>query len=283
MAAATAEGPAEVTATGLDHGAPAGDRRARLLGWLEAGLVVALLGWLVLQGALALDYRWQWYRVWPYLVVADAHGLRTGPLLQGLLVTLALCGWSFLGMLACGIAAAVLQLVPSFTGRLLARAYVELVRNTPLLVQLYLLYFVAAPVLRLDRFVAGVVALSLFEGAYAAEIVRAGILAVPAGQREAAMALGLSAWLRWRLVILPQALRSMIPPLAGQVVLLVKHSALVSVLAIAELTTAGRNLIADTFLSFEIWFTVAAIYLALTITLSALAAWLERRCRPARS
>ncbi|MFO1071290.1 MAG: ABC transporter permease subunit [Geminicoccaceae bacterium] len=111
----------------------------------EAGLVVALLGWLVLQGALALDYRWQWYRVWPYLVVADARGLRAGPLLQGLLVTLALCGWSFLGMLACGIAAAVLQLVPSFTGRLLARAYVELVRNTPLLVQLYLLYFVAAP------------------------------------------------------------------------------------------------------------------------------------------
>ena len=277
------EGPAKVAARGLGDGAPAEERRARLLGWLEAGLVVALLGWLVVQGALALDYRWQWYRVWPYLLVVDGEGaVRLGPLLRGLLVTLAICGWSLLGMLACGIAAAMLQLVPSFTGRLLARSYVELVRNTPLLVQLYLIYFVAAPVLHLDRFVAGVLALSLFEGAYTAEIVRAGLLAVPTGQREAALALGLSAWQRWRLVLLPQALRSMIPPLASQVVLLVKHSALVSVIAIFELTTAGRDIIADTFLAFEIWLTVAAIYLLLTTILSALAAWLERRCRPAR-
>lgn len=254
----------------------------RLRGWLEAGLVLGLLAWLVWRGAAALDYAWQWHRIPAYLWIEHAGEIYPGRLIRGLLVTLQLCAVSLVGMLAFGILAAILRLAPSFTARLVAGTYVELIRNTPLLVQLYLLYFVLAPVLGLDRFVAGVLALSLFEGAYTAEIVRAGILAVPRGQREAALALGLPTLSVWRDVILPQALRTMLPPLAAQVVLLVKHSAIVSVISIFDLTNAGRDIIAETFLSFEVWFTVAAIYLALTMSLSAVAAWLERRFRQDR-
>jgi len=111
------------------------------------------------------------------------------------------------------------------------------------------------------------------------EIFRAGIQSVGRGQWEAAKSLGLSPFDVYRDVVLPQALRLVLPPLTGLVVNLIKHSAIVSAIAIADLTTAGRNVVADTFMSFEIWFTVAAIYLALTVTLSVFVSYLEHRLR----
>ncbi|MDG4550397.1 MAG: amino acid ABC transporter permease [Candidatus Contendobacter sp.] len=239
--------------------------------------VLAGLGWVVVEGAGALHYNWQWYRVPQYLYRFEDGVFQPGPLLRGLGVTLELTGWSLLLTVAFGLAAALLQRSTSWTGHAVARVYVEIVRNTPMLVQLYLVYFVLAPIVALDRFAAAVLALALFEGAFAAEIFRAGIEAIPRGQWEAADALGLSWYAVYRRVILPQAIRLVLPPLTGLAVALIKHSALVSVIAVADLTTEGRNLIADSFMTFELWFTVAALYLALTTSLSLLAGWLERR------
>lgn len=239
--------------------------------------LLAGLGWTLLEGASALHYNWQWYRVPQYLYRIEEGVFYAGPLLRGLGVTLELTGWSLLLTVVFGLTAALLQRSTSWAGHAVARVYVESIRNTPMLVQLYLVYFVLAPILDLDRFAAAVLALALFEGAFAAEIFRAGIEAVPRGQWEAADALGLSRYAVYRHVILPQAVRIVLPPLTGLAVSLIKHSALVSVIAVADLTTEGRNLIADTFMPFELWFTVAALYLALTTSLSLLVGWLERR------
>jgi polar amino acid transport system permease protein len=256
------------------------DRRRRWRAALDSLAFLAVLvgsGWLLFAGASELQYNWQWYRVPQYFGRFEGGEFRPGPLMRGLGVTLALTGWSLLLTVVFGLAAALLQRSASWAGHALARVYVEIVRNTPMLVQLYLVYFVLAPILELDRFVAAVLALALFEGAFAAEIFRAGIEAIPRGQWEAADALGLSRYAVYRRVILPQAIRLVLPPLTGLAVSLIKHSALVSVIAVADLTTEGRNLIADTFMTFELWFAVAALYLALTTGLSMLASWLERR------
>ena len=245
----------------------AGERWRAAFDTLAFLVLLGGLVWLLFEGAGTLQYNWQWYRVPQYLYRVENGALHPGPLLQGLGVTLELSGWSLLLALVFGLAAA----------HALTRVYVEAVRNAPMLVQLYLVYFVLAPIVGMDRFAAAVLALAIFEGAYAAEIFRAGIEAVPHGQWEAAEALGLSRPAVYRHIILPQAIRVVLPPLTGLGVALIKHSALVSVIAVADLTTEGRNLIADTFMTFELWFTVAALYLALTTSLSLLVGWLERR------
>lgn len=239
--------------------------------------VLAGLGWLIITGAGELHYNWQWYRVPQYFYRIEEGVFYPGPLLRGLGVTLELTGWSLLFTVAFGLTAALLQRSASWAGHAVARIYVEIVRNTPLLVQLYLVYFILAPILDIDRFVAAVLALAIFEGAFAAEIFRAGIEAIPHGQWEGGQALGLSPYAVYRRVILPQALRLVLPPLTGLAISLIKHSSIVSVIAVADLTTEGRNLIADTFMTFELWFTVAALYLAVTTSLSLLVSGLERR------
>ncbi|MGI9505127.1 MAG: amino acid ABC transporter permease, partial [Geminicoccaceae bacterium] len=155
--------------------------------------------------------------------------------------------------------------------------YLELIRNTPMLVQLYLFYFVLAPIIGIDRYTTGILCIAVFEGAFASEIFRAGILSVPKGQWEASDGLGMHRIDTLRFIILPQAIRLMIPPTTGLVISLIKHSSIVSVIAIGELTTKGRDIISETYMSFEVWFTVAAMYLVLTVTLSIFAGHLERR------
>ncbi len=241
------------------------------------GLTVTAVIWLIVRGSEQLGYSWHWRQIpRAFCTVVDAH-LIPGPLVQGLGVTLEITGLSL--VLATGIAlvTALLRLSDSWVGRWLARVYLELIRNTPLLVQLFFLYFVMAPIFDIGRTATAVLALSLFEGAYASEIFRAGIQSIGRGQWEAAHSLGLSRAQTYRWIILPQALRRILPPLTSQAVSLVKDSALVSTIAVYDLTMEGRTIIAETFLTFEIWFVVAAIYLGLTLTLSTLAHALERR------
>lgn len=243
----------------------------------QFAVFAGLLLWLVLRGADAMAYNWQWYRVPRYLWRVVDGDVIWGPLAKGLVVTIQISLWATALALAIGLATALLRLSRSYSGRYLSIAYIELIRNTPLLVQLYVFYFILAPILGLPRFWTGVIALAAFEGAFAAEIIRAGILSIGQGQWDAASALGLSRFRSYRLVVLPQALRLMLPPLAGVLVSLIKHSAIVSVIAIFDLTNEARNVISDTFMSFEIWFTVAAIYLAITVSLSVGIGVLERR------
>ena len=179
--------------------------------------------------------------------------------------------------LALGLVTALLRLSRSVAGHGIATAYLELVRNTPLLVQMFLFYFVLSPIFGIERFWTGVICLAFFEAAFISEIIRGGILSVQRGQWEAAAALGLTPADVYGRVVLPQALPIMLPPLTSAIVNLIKNSAIVSTIAIFDLTTEGRNVIADTFMSFEIWFTVAAIYLVLTLSLSTLVGVLERR------
>ena len=187
----------------------------------------------------------------------DGEGF-PGPLLRGLGVTLQIAALSAGITLAAGLLTALLRMSPSWAARGLATLYLEVVRNTPILVQIYLFYFVLAPILGLGRFAVGVLSLSFFEATLAAEVIRGSLQAVPPGQWEAGRAMGLRSHQVLRRIVLPQALPLMIPPLTGVLINLVKHSAIVSVIAIADLATEARNLISDTLMSFEIWLTVAA-------------------------
>jgi len=254
-------------------------RRHAAVQVLQFALFLGLLGWLLVDGARSMGYNWQWYRVPRYVVQVLDGEVFLGPLLKGLLVTLEISAYAMVLTIVIGLVAAVLRLSASVAGRWLVVAYIEAIRNTPLLVQLYLVYFVLAPVLGLERFWAGVLCLAVFEGAFAAEIFRAGIQAVRLGQWESAWALGLTRAQAYRFIVLPQALRVILPPLAGLAVSLVKHSAIVSIIAVFDLTNEGRNVISDTFLTFEIWLTVAALYLCVTVTLSLGVGLLEKRLK----
>ena len=165
--------------------------------------------------------------------------------------------------------------------RLLAEVYVEFFRGTPLLVQIFLFYF-ALPVVtgqRIDPFIAAISACGINSGAYVAEIFRAGIQSVDEGQMEAGRSLGMT-WLQtMRYIIVPQAFKRVIPPLGNEFIAMLKDSSLVSVIGFEELTRRGQLIIAKTYGSFEIWMSVAVIYLVMTLTISRFVAYLERRCR----
>jgi len=239
-------------------------------------LLLALMG-VLYWGAERSGYHWQWYRMPRFFWTVDDTGWHTGPLLQGLGVTFQIVVVSMVLALFLGLSAALLRLSSSRVGKLLARLYLESIRNTPLLIQLFVIYFVVAPVLDLSRFTSAVLALSLFEGAYASEIIRAGVVSVAPGQWEASYSLGLSLRDTYRDVVLPQALRRIVPPLTSQAISLVKDSALVSTIAIYDLTMQGQVIVAETFLTFETWLTVAAIYLVVTVSLSLVVKLLEER------
>lgn len=252
-------------------------RRSPLIDLAQVVALVAIIMWLTLEGAAAMGYNWQWYRVPKYLYRVIDGELIWGPLMTGLVVTLKLAAYSAVLSILIGLTTTLLRLSNSFAGRFLATIYLESIRNTPLLVQLFIFYFVLAPIIGLDRFWAGVLCLSFFEGSFAAEIIRAGIQSVPRGQYEAGDAIGLNSVDRFRFVVTPQAIPLILPPMTGLVISLIKHSAIVSVIAVADLTTEGLNIISETFMAFEIWLTVAAIYLTVTVSLSFFVTWLEHR------
>ena len=159
----------------------------------------------------------------------------------------------------------------------LSTIYVEVIRGTPLLVQIFIFYFFLGTVLHLDRFTAGTMALALFVGAYIAEIIRAGIQSIHPGQMEAARSLGMNYFQTMIYIILPQAFKRIMPPLAGQFISLIKDSSLVSVVAITDLTKAGREIATSTFMTFEVLFTISGMYLVITFSLSLVVRYIERR------
>lgn len=163
--------------------------------------------------------------------------------------------------------------------RILAAIYADCIRGTPLLVQIFLIYF-ALPILtgqRVEPFVAAVAACGINSGAYVSEIFRAGIQAIDVGQMEAGRSLGLSWWQTMYYVILPQAVRNILPPLGNEFIAMLKDSSLVSVIGFEELTRRGQLIIAQTYGSFEIWSTVAVLYLIMTLAISRVVAMLEKK------
>jgi polar amino acid transport system permease protein len=291
---------------------PAENKRWRITP-LDAIVLVALTaaGAYIAYGIeTKVHYRWNWSAIPQYLVRYDTSvgGWVPGLLAQGLLNTIRLSVWTTFIATVIGTLAGLWRVSPSLFQRMVGTSFVGLVRNTPPLVLVFLFYyflsdqimpllnldelllrlsapvqavvgFIAAPPMRFSGFLSAVITLSVYEGAYIAEIVRAGIGSIHFGQWEASAALGLSRPQQMRYVILPQAAQRILPPMAGQFISTIKDSAIVSVISVQELTFQGMELMAATYLTFEIWITVTALYFVLTFGCSRAAARIEAAIR----
>lgn len=196
----------------------------------------------------------------------------------GFVATVSISLTAFAGAIAIGIVACAMSIQPARFVRAPAVAYVDLIRATPLLAQLYFLYFGLSNVgLLMPEVVVGCIALALNSGAYVSEIIRSGIMSIPAGQMEASASSGMSYWQQMRLIILPQALRPMVSPLIGQGIVLVKDSSLLSLISVLELTRSGQTLSNDRFMPVEGLATTAAGYLIIYFGLKLAAAGWNRR------
>lgn len=278
---------------------------------LDLVLVVLLLAaalWVWWRVETRLVYNWNWGIIPGYFLFFDEETGRwqSNLLLQGLVTTLRMTLWASLLALVVGTLLAIARISAWPSLRWLSRTYVELVRNIPPLIFIFIFYFfLSGPITELlgiadwarglegwqrsvvtvlfgptnlfANFITGTICLALFEAAYVAEIVRAGIDNIAKGQWEASKALGLNRRQTLRLVILPQAVRRILPPLTGQLISLVKDSSIVSLISVQELTFSGQQISVATRKVFEIWLTVAALYFVVCFALSLLSRHLERR------
>ena len=220
-------------------------------------------------------------------VIADVRYSKPGILLEGLWITIKVSAFAIIVGIGIGLCTGLCRLSANPALRWGAITYIEIIRGSPLLVQIFLWYFVAGYLIdgllqragleAIPPLWYGVLALAIFTGAYVAEIVRAGIQSVHRGQMEAARSLGMTHSQAMRKVILPQAFRRILPPLAGQFISLIKDSSLLGVMAVRELTKATREAVTSSLQSLELWFTCAILYLVLTFTLSLFVQYLERR------
>ncbi len=209
--------------------------------------------------------------------IASKEELRAGPILNGLWVTLKISFFAAILTLVIGVVVAFMKLSNFLFLRYIATVYITVVRGTPLLVQIFLFYFIVANIFELERFVAGVLSLGIFFGAYMAEILRGAIQSIDKGQLEAAKSLGISNFEAMRYIILPQAFKRALPTLVGEMISLIKDSSLVSVISITDLTKVGKEIVANTFSPFETWIVVALLYLSITSILSLIGHRLEKR------
>jgi polar amino acid transport system permease protein len=280
-------------------------------GWLDAlilAVIFGLIGYVLHRAQSHFHYNWDWRLIPGYFARYDAEQGRwvLNLLGQGFLATVRLALWGSLLAALIGGAMGVCRVARSLFLRLFSRTYVELIRNMPPLVFIFIFYFFISgqlmPVLDVEsrianaapetlnvlaflfgppellpNFLSGLICLALFEGAYVTEIIRAGIEAIPQGQRDAARALGMNSGQVMSRVVLPQAVQQMIPALAGQFISLIKDSSLISLISIQEMTFAGTELAVSSGRVFEVWLTVAGLYFLLCFGLARLSRRLERR------
>lgn len=209
--------------------------------------------------------------------IAKKSEKKMGPVLEGLWVTLKISFFAAILTFIIGIIVALMKLSSYQFLKDIATVYITIVRGTPLLVQIFLFYFIVANIFELDRFIAGVLALGIFFGAYMAEVLRGAIQSIDKGQLEAANSLGISKYQAMRYIILPQAFKRALPTLVGEMIALVKDSSLVSVISITDLTKVGREIVSNTFSPFETWIVIALVYLTITSTMSYIGHKLEKK------
>jgi polar amino acid transport system permease protein len=287
-----------------------GKRRFTLVDFLLFAAVAALILYAGYRVNDVLIYHWNWSRVLGFLVKYDQESQSwvSNLLLQGLATTLRLAIWATVFATLVGVIMGYWRTCQNLALRIVSRSYVELIRNIPPIVFIFIFYFFVSSQLfpaigiynidrdnpwvanevfaflfgdpaLLDNFLAGMICLSLFEGAYITEIVRAGIQSTPKGQWEAARSIGLSPFNVLRDIILPQAVRKILPPLAGQFITLIKDSAIISLISIQELTFVATEVAATTTRVFETWILVGAMYFVLCYSFALLFAHLERRAK----
>lgn len=278
---------------------------------LDIVIIVLLLGlaaYIAYRLTMKLNYKWNWRIIPQYLYFFDEEKGRwtANVLMQGLYTTIRLSVWATFLATIFGTIAGVMRTTPKLFNRLVGRTYVELIRNIPPLVLIFIFYFFVSdqimPLLGVDEFIraqsettrhmvgfffatpamltaflSGVITVALFQGAYITEIIRAGIQSINRGQWEAGYTLGLSWGQQMRDVIMPQAIKRVLPPLANELINTLKYSAIVSVISIQELTYQGMQVMAATQVTIEVWLTITAMYLVLCLALSLGVQWLERR------
>ena len=272
------------------------------------GCVVAAISFFFIRMSQVLDYQWEWQSIPSYFFyLDDASGkIKANIFINGFVTTIKLSIWATILGFSIGTLSGLMGAKGSFEQRFVSRTYVETIRNIPSLVLVIIFYyFVSSQFLdmlgmdqwvrnqpsgiqrviswlfsgpgQLNAFVSAIIALGIYEGAYISEIVRGGIVSISKGQWEAASSIGLNRRKTFLLVILPQAFRKIAFPMAGQFISTIKDSAIVSVISIQELTFQGMELMAATFLTFEIWITITLLYFMLTFSLSRVVAILERK------
>lgn len=280
--------------------------RIKTLDVIILSLLALAGGYLAYRVSSQLNYKWDWGVIPQYLFRYDYDTEKWVPnlLMEGLFTTIRLSIWATLLAVAFGGIMGVFRVSDSLFKRMVSRTYVEIVRNMPPLVLVFIFFyfigdqiiptlgvdslirsrsegvqdvvsFLFAPPARLSSFLAAVVTLALYEGAYIAEIFRGGIQSIEKGQWEAGYSLGLSWFQQMRFVILPQVIQRTLPQLAGQFISTIKDSAIVSVISVQELTFQGMQLMAATYLTFEVWITITALYLILTLGCSLIIRRLE--------
>jgi polar amino acid transport system permease protein len=271
-------------------------------------LCIALGLYVYWRIAYGLEYKGDWSVIPRFLVRWDAEAGRpvANFLLIGLITTLKLSIWAALLATISGFIMGLFRTSKNLFLRMVGRTYVELIRNLPPLVLIYIFYFFVVdqimPLLGLEtfirsqpenvkailavffakeslfvQFISGVFTIAFFEGAYITEIVRSGIESIERGQNEAAYSLGLSWFDKMRFIIMPQAIRRVLPPLANEFINTIKYSSLASVVSIQELTYMGKQVQVATRYIFEPWITVAVMYLILTLSLSLAVSRLEKK------
>lgn len=197
---------------------------------------------------------------------------------KGFLLTMCLSAASLLVSLAIGVFSAIGQESHFLPLRYLCRIYVTFIRGTPLIVQIYLFFYIVGTAWGIEnRFMAGVLILSLFEGAYISEIIRGGLLSLDKTQLDAARAVGFDRSQTVRFVILPQMVACTLPALTGQFASIIKDSSLLSMIAVIELTQTMREISASNYKLFECYFFLGLLYLCLTLPVSFVSQLLERR------
>lgn len=283
----------------------------RKLHWLDWLILAVLAGffaviWFRISGAL--NYKWQWDRIPNYILRWDEEDGRwvANLLLQGLITTIRISIYASVLALILGTILGIARCAQNLAIRMLARTYLEFLRNIPPVVVIFIFYFflseqiVAAfniegwargiakqehngiwefffgDMRRFPSMISGVMVLALFESAFVGEIVRAGIQSIPRGQREAARSIGMSWTDEMRFIVLPQAMRKVIPPMSNQFISLVKDSSIISLISVQELTYKTVELVSSTRMIFEAWLTTAALYFILCFGLSLLFRRLER-------
>jgi len=239
----------------------------QLAGWTLALLALGLVFFFSFH---QIAYRWNWGAIYAYR--------RT--LLLGWITTLLISVISLLLSTCIGVLFALARRSSILAVRYLGHLYVELIRSTPLLVQILIFFYVVAEAFHVrDRYLVGVLVLSFFSGAYISEIVRAGIESISQTQLESARAIGLTRPQTYRYVIFPQALRVSLAPLVGQFVSLIKDSSLLSIIAVNEFTQAARDVNSVTYSTLESYIPLAFGYLILTLPISLWMRVLERKLR----
>ncbi len=243
-------------------------KNAKLAYTVNFILIIFLLTVLLIFAFSKIAYNYNFKSIWDYRLV----------FLKGFGLTLGISSIALIFSLLIGTILALGAKSKIYFLKVLAKILIEIIRGTPLLVQVLIFFYVIAPAIKLDnRIVSGIIILSIFSGAYLAEIIRGGLLSIDKSNYETAKAIGLTKLQTYIYIILPQVIRTILPAVAGQLVNLIKDSSLLSIIAVKEFTMAANEMSAATFSTLEAYLPLAVGYLIITIPISFLTKYLERR------